>query len=181
MKTKLLAAIAILTAIATEAQVVNIHESDKLYTEIPSRYNGWNGYHTRTHAHYAEGWRDATEMPSCPEGYTVANVAWTLVDDVAVVTWDCDPIPPEPTPEVVTKFRFWLAFHGATGLSNRDVEAVILAWEDGPQKAQALIALDSARDYRRGNPFVDVLRVEAGLTEEQMDAVFIAASQLEVD
>ena len=84
-------------------------------------------------------------------------------------------------PATVSKFRFWLAFYGATGLSNRDVEAVISSWDSGPQKAEALIALDSARDYRRGNSFVDLLRVEAGLTEEQMDAVFIAASQLEVD
>ena len=183
MKT-LITLITLLSALTTSAQVVNIHEPDKVYAEIPHTYtaNGyaWARYHLRTHAHYAEGWRQADTMPACDEGYTVANVGWTLVDDAAVVTWDCEPIPVE-VPQVVTRFRFWLAFYGATGLSNRDVEAVILEWEDGAEKAQALIALDSARDYRRGNPFVETLRAHAEMTPEQMDAVFIAAAALEID
>ena len=179
MKTLLTLAI-ILTTIAAQAQVININTGQH-YPSIPSQYNGWSGYETRTWAHHADGFRPVAEVPNCAEGYQVANADWSEVGGVVVFTWDCEPMPPPPVPTVVTKFRFWLAFHGATGLSNRDVESVILAWEDSAEKAQALIALDSARDYRRSNPFVDVLRVEAGLTEEQMDAVFIAASQLEVD
>ena len=117
---KTLLTLTLLTAITASAQVVNIHEPDRVYAEIPHTYTPitgyrWPRYHTRTHAHYAEGWRQADTMPVCDEGYTVANVAWTLVDDVAVVTWDCEPIPVE-VPQVVTRFRFWLAFYGATGL-----------------------------------------------------------------
>ena len=185
MKTLLTLAI-ILTTIATEAQVVNIHEPDKVYAEIPHTYTPttgyrWPRYHTRTHAHYDEGWRDADTMPVCDEGYAVANVAWTLSNDVAVVTWDCEPIPEPPPPQVVTKFRFWLAFYAATGMSNRDVEAEILDWPESPERAQALIALDSARDYRRGNQFVETLREHAGMSNAEMDAVFVAAAELEVD
>ena len=69
MKTLLALAI-ILTTIATEAQVVNIHEPGKVYAEIPHTYTPitgyrWPRYHTRTHAHYAEGWRQADTMPVC--------------------------------------------------------------------------------------------------------------------
>ena len=129
---KTLLTLAILTTIATQAQVVNIHEPGKVYAEIPHTYTPitgyrWPRYHTRTHAHYAEGWRDATEMPVCDEGYTVANVAWTLVDDVAVVTWDCDPIPPPPAPDarllaIAEAYRTTLrGMYGDTAETDRDV------------------------------------------------------------
>ena len=183
---KLLLTLAIiLTTIATEAQVVNIHEPDKVYAEIPHTYTPttgyrWPRYHTRTHAHYAEGWRQADTMPACDEGYTVANVAWTLVDDAAVVTWDCEPVP-ATVPESVTRFRFWLAWYGVTGMTHEDVRAVIVSWDDSPAKAQALIAIDNARDFRRDNAFVEMLREQAEMNAEQMDSVFIAADALEVD
>ena len=118
---KLLLALLILTAIATQAQVVNIHEPDRVYAEIPHTYTPitgyrWPRYHTRTHAHYAEGWRQADTMPVCDEGYTVANVGWTLVDDAAVVTWDCEPIPPTPLYDASQWEMSWplLADHPAT-------------------------------------------------------------------
>ncbi len=112
------------------------------------------------------------------DGY--GNISISGADAPAISDFNAFPVPVK-VPQVVTKFRFWLAFFGATGLSNRDVESAILSWEDGPDKAQALIALDSARDYRRDHLLVETLRVQAEMTEEQMDAVFIAASQLEVD
>ena len=77
MKTLLTLAI-ILTTIATQAQVVNIHEPDRVYAEIPHTYTPitgyrWPRYHTRTHAHYAEGWRQADTMPVCEEGFQVVR------------------------------------------------------------------------------------------------------------
>jgi len=118
------------------------------------------------------------------EGHRVVSATYEWVDGVIVETiTESEPIPePVPVvPESVTKFRFWLAWYGATGMTNRDVEAAILTWEPSPQRAQALIALDSARDYRRDNAFVEMLRVNAEMTHEQMDQVFIAAESLEVD
>ena len=83
MKT-LLAALAILTTIATEAQVVNIHEPGKVYAEIPHTYTAGGytlaRYHLRAHAHYAEGWRQADAMPACDDGCTVANADWQEVE-----------------------------------------------------------------------------------------------------
>ena len=120
MKTLLTLTLITLLTITASAQVVNLNEPDKVYTEIPHTYtaNGyaWARYHLRTHAHYVEGWRQADTMPVCDDGYTVANVAWTLADDVAVVTWDCEPIPPTPLYDASQWELSWplLADHPAT-------------------------------------------------------------------
>ena len=87
MKT-LLTLATILTTFTTHAQVVNIHEPDRVYAEIPHTYTPittgyrWPRYHTRTHAHYAEGWRQADTMPACDEGYQVDNKSWTEVESI---------------------------------------------------------------------------------------------------
>jgi hypothetical protein len=88
---------------------------------------------------------------------------------------------PVTVPEEVSRFRFWLAWYGATQMTHEDVRAAIASWPDGADKAEALIAIDNAQVFKRANPFIEMLRQQAGLTEEQMDGVFIAASQLEVD
>ena len=115
MKTLLTLAI-LLATLAAQAQVINIYTM-RHYDSIPSSYNGWSGYETRTWAHYAEGFRPVAEVPNCAEGYQVANADWSEVGGVVVFTWDCEPIPVE-VPQVVT--RFWLAFYGATGFGWRE-------------------------------------------------------------
>ena len=170
---------------ASLAQVYNIYTEEFFKDDIPMRWQRpdgqrWGNYRALTNFHYIDGWRNVFEAPWCEEGYVVANKTPNLIDDVVHFSWDCEPMPIE-VPNVVTKFRFWLAFNAATGLTPRDVNAVISTWEEGPERDQAEIALDSARDYRRSNPFVEVLRIEAGMTEEQMDQIFIAASELEID
>ena len=181
MKTLLTLAI-ILTTIATQAQVVNIHEPGKVYAEIPHTYTPitgyrWPRYHTRTHAHYTEGWRQADTMPACDEGYTVANVGWTLVDDVAVVTWDCEPIPPPPVPDITPRqMRLTLLSLGKT---DADIEAIIDGIEDVTQREAARIEWRHARVFKRHHPLIEAFIPALGLTEEQADDLFRAAAQIE--
>lgn len=181
MKT-LIASTLLTITLATHALagVLNVNCGTRL-AAIPHRWVAdgvvWNGYNTLTDRHHADGWRPVTGTPACPPHHEIENVYWTDEGDSAVYWWSCTPV----VPSVVTRYRFWLAFAASTGYSNRDVETVILTWPEGPDRTQALIALDNARDYRRDNPFVTALQAELGLTNEEMDGIFITAIQLEVD
>lgn len=94
--------------------------------------------------------------------------------------WDGETLtPPPPAPPVVptavTMRQARLALLGA-GLLD-DVDAAINAMPS-PQKEAARIAWEYSQEVQRHNGFVSVLGPALGLTEAQIDALFIAAAGL---
>lgn len=86
-----------------------------------------------------------------------------------------EPIPvPEPaTPSVVTMRQARLAMLGAGILD--EVEAAIAAME-GDQGRAARIDWEYALDVRRDWPLINALGSQLGLTEQQINDLFMAAA-----
>lgn len=97
--------------------------------------------------------------------------------------WDGDtltpppPEPPEPpaVPSAVTMRQARLALLGA-GLLD-DIDAAINGLPS-PQKEAARIEWEYSQEVQRHNGFVSALAPMLGLTEAQIDALFIAAAGL---
>lgn len=85
------------------------------------------------------------------------------------------PLPPVPVPSIVTMRQARLALLGA-GLLD-DVEAAIAALPS-PQKEAAKIEWEYSQEVQRHNGFVSVLAPALGMTDEQTDALFVAAAAL---
>lgn len=86
------------------------------------------------------------------------------------------PIPPAPIPQVVTMRQARLALLAA-GLLD-DVETALSSLE-GAEGQAARIEWDYSSEVHRNKPFVSMLGVQLGLTEEQIDDLFVAASQID--
>jgi len=86
-----------------------------------------------------------------------------------------EPQPAPVVPAEVTMRQARLALHAAGLLAG--VEAAIEALEE-PAKTNARIEWEYSGAVQRHNSFVSVLAPQLGLTEEQTDALFIAASAL---
>nr|WP_047575679.1 hypothetical protein [Methylobacterium sp. ZNC0032] len=93
-----------------------------------------------------------------------------LLDEGVAIDPYVPPVPPAPT--VVSKAQAQMALYNA-GLLDQ-LEAVIAAHEYRPVR----IWYDSANEWLRSNPYVSMLAPELGITEEEIDALFIAAARL---
>lgn len=97
-----------------------------------------------------------------------------LMDEVAATY--VPPPPPVPVvPTAVTMRQARLALLGAGLLG--DVEASINALPS-PQKEAARIEWEYSQEVQRHNGFVSVLAPSLGLTESQLDQMFIQAATL---
>jgi hypothetical protein len=91
---------------------------------------------------------------------------WLLQDGVFVAP----PLPPSAIPSSITPRQARLKLLEANLLDN--LEAVITtnrAWQ---------IEWEYATEVKRDSPLIDAVASEAGLTEEQIDQMFIEASKL---
>lgn len=79
----------------------------------------------------------------------------------------------EPVPEYVTQLQARLAIFNA-GLLEAATAAVTA------QGAQATIAWEYTSIVKRNSPFVIQAAIDLGLSDAQLDALFIAASKIEV-
>lgn len=93
-----------------------------------------------------------------------------FIDD-ALIPYDPPPTP-APFPSVVSAAQAKIALFKA-GLLDQ-VKAVVAAH---PYEI-VRIWYGDANDWERGNPYVQALGAEIGLTAEQMDELFIAASKV---
>lgn len=78
----------------------------------------------------------------------------------------------KPIPQVVSRFQAQAALYQA-GLLEQAEAAVLAA---GPL---AKLAWDNAQEFRRTSPTINGLAAALGLSSEQIDALFIAAAQIE--
>lgn len=93
-------------------------------------------------------------------------------------TWVQEEIPEPPVPQVVSRAQ------GKTVLISQGLWAGVQAWiaaiEDDTQRALAEVAVNDTQEWRRDSPTMIAAASALGITEEQMDELFIAASQVEL-
>lgn len=103
---------------------------------------------------------------------TVCGVAWLHAGGDVYAE---PPPPPLSVPQAVTMRQARLALLGA-GLLD-DVEAAINSLDE-PAKSAARIEWEYSQEVHRDRPLVQMLAPLLGLTGEQLDQLFIAASGL---
>lgn len=86
------------------------------------------------------------------------------------------PPGPEPVPEQVTRAQGKAALIQA-GLWD-DVLSYVDAIEDPTQQALARVALDDTTEWRRDSPFLATAAAALGLTDKQLDDLFVAAAAI---
>lgn len=86
-----------------------------------------------------------------------------------------EPLPPPPVPAVVSMRQARLALLGAGLLSH--VDNVIDGLEE-PGRSAALIEWEYATELRRDHPLVAALGNALELTEQQIDNLFVSASEI---
>lgn len=106
-----------------------------------------------------------------PEG---VQAGWSLTDGVWTAPPDPEAVP--VVPQIVTMRQARLALLGA-GLLD-DVETA-LSGMDGAQGQAAKIEWEYSQEVHRSKPFVQMLGAAIGLTEAQVDELFIAAARID--
>lgn len=86
-----------------------------------------------------------------------------------------NPGTPSGIPQAVTMRQARIALHAAGALAG--VQAAITAMEE-PARTVAQITWDHSTEVQRNNGLVSQLASALGLTESQVDDLFIAAAQL---
>ena len=110
------------------------------------------------------------EIPAGWIASETAGIGWDVVNGEPVA-----PVPPAPVvtvPDRVSRFQARAALMQA-GLLDQAGAAVAQA---GPL---AQLAWNDAVEFRRNSPTINALAPALGLTAEQIDALFIAAAQIE--
>lgn len=60
------------------------------------------------------------------------------------------------------------------------VEAFVAAIEDDTERALAQVALHDTQHWQRNSPFLNAAKTALGLDDAQLDALFVAAAQIEL-
>jgi len=119
-------------------------------------------------------------VPTAPPAHDPAThqavpVAPVLDGGIWLQQWEVIPLPPPAVPAAVTMRQARLALLGA-GLLD-DIDAAINSLPS-PQKEAARIEWEYSREVQRHNGFVSVLAPMLGLTEAQIDSLFVEAAKL---
>lgn len=115
------------------------------------------------------------ENTSVPEGRQISHYEYSWRDGKAVG----DPVfedAPRIIPQTVSRAQgkaSLLSF----GLLD-DVEAYIEAMPEGVDKKLALLAYNETNEWHRESPFLQQMASEIGLTQEQLDNLFIVAATI---
>lgn len=115
------------------------------------------------------------ENTPTPEGKQISHYEYSWRDGKAVG----DPVfedAPRVIPQTVSRAQgkaSLLSF----GLLD-DVEAYIEAMPEGVDKKLALLAYNETNEWHRESPFLQQMASEIGLTQEQLDNLFIVAATI---
>lgn len=112
-----------------------------------------------------------TETP----GELRANFTGYVWQDLAYTTPSVIPEPPAHVPEAVTMRQARLALLGAGVLATADAA---IAGMPGIEGDAARIEWGYAHEVRRDAPLVAGMAAVLGLTEEQLDSLFVTAASL---
>lgn len=136
-----------------------------------------NFYHPQTLEHIRNplpavaDWADSTDLE--PPLYDPQAESCRFVDGAWLVEVNAPPAP--IVPGAVTMRQARLALLNAGLLSQVDAEIAALA---SPQKEAAQIEWEYSQEVQRHNGFVSLLAPSMGLTEAQLDQLFITAGGL---
>lgn len=100
------------------------------------------------------------------------RIELTSTEEAALVAEESAYVPKPP--QVVTAAQAWTALHRA-GL----LESVESLMADPGTNREAVIAWNKATHFRRTSPFIDELGPGLGLSDEEIDNLFIAAAAVE--
>lgn len=111
---------------------------------------------------------------ACPDGWLVMQGERPTPEHVAQAdgSWG---IPPAPVPEVVTMRQARQAMLNAGILGQVDSLIAAMPGEEGES---ARIDWNHARDVKRDWPLIGALGPQMGLTEQQIDGLFIYAGSI---
>ena len=93
-------------------------------------------------------------------------------------TFQVRPLPPPTAPESVTRAQGKAALITAGLWSG--VMSFVASIPDPTERALAEVALHDTQEWRRSSPFFNAAATALGLTGEQLDALFLAASKIEL-
>ena len=122
-------------------------------------------------------------LPRCtltpPPALSGTEVAQWRGDAWQVLPQRPDPgAPPVPVPESVLRWQGKAALITA-GLW-QGVLSFVAAIPDPTERALAEVALHDTQQWHRSSPFFNAAATALGLTGEQLDALFLAASKIEL-
>jgi len=122
-----------------------------------------------------------TELNLRTGAVTQVNTTPYVVDGTLVLVDEGQPVPPGATvpppidpntvPQVVTRRQALLALLAAGKLDQID-----LLIQNAPRAVQ--IAWEAAGTFERNNPLIETMAPQLGLTEADVDGLFIEAAQL---
>jgi hypothetical protein len=121
----------------------------------------------------------ALDAADAPSRKGLSSRQWPAIGVLVGWRWDetlAGFVPGRTVPNQVTMRQARLALLGAGLLDG--VDAAIAAIEDETQRRAAQITWDFAQEVRRDFPLVLALAGAFGLTDAQIDELFIAAAQL---
>lgn len=120
------------------------------------------------------------EQEPISEGMQATDWTYEIVGDYAIGAPTLVPIP-EPIPYVPQTVSRAQAMYVMTtqGIWDQAV-AFVEAIEDPMEKSLAKIALYETQEYSRDSPFLALASDSLGLTEEDLDNLFIAAEQVKL-
>jgi hypothetical protein len=118
-----------------------------------------------------------TASPNDSEAHGRAIYAAALAGDFGPIAEYVAPPPPEPViPQQVTRAQ------GKVVLIQMGLWPQVLAFvdaiEDPVQKAVAEVAINDTVHWQRNSPFLNQAAIALGISQEQMDQLFIQASQV---
>jgi hypothetical protein len=109
-----------------------------------------------------------------PDGKRIVSTGFRKIDDVWKQVHDLEDIPPPKASDfVLTPTQFHTALR-VNGL-DATVKAAIGSISDPIAQASAEVRLEYASVYRRDEPLVASLAAAIGLTDAQVDAMWLAA------
>jgi hypothetical protein len=87
------------------------------------------------------------------------------------------PLEPEPLAQPLDRLRFWLAAASAH-ISKWDIRDRIAAmpdstFEEKQEKGEAIAWFEEAKQYRRDDPLLIRFAAEEGISEQELDALWI--------
>lgn len=119
---------------------------------------------------------------------TIGDVLMIVPDDLSnrhrqmIAEWEAQgntippyaPPPTDPLSLPLARLTFWLAA-AEIGVYKPLVRANIEAMPDGPAKYEAIVWFEEATVYRRNDPLLIQLAAAEGISEPQLDALWLWA------
>lgn len=117
---------------------------------------------------------------TCPDssGINFEGVLGSFVKEDWDNMWADELLARNPVPDSVARAQGKAVLIGA-GLW-KDVLAFVAAIEDPTEQALAEVALHDTQRWNRNSPFLTSMKVALGLSDEQLNDLFIAAAKIEL-